>query len=61
VSVPTPEQEQKRALARQRDQLRRKRLSLARLSLLERGNSRKWLINRNPIQKVCTKSARVSL
>ena len=40
VSVPTPEQEQKRALARQRDQLRRKRLSLAaqgRMLLLGQG------------------------
>jgi transposase len=40
VSVPTPEQKQKRALARQRDQLRRKRLSLAaqgRMLLLGQG------------------------
>jgi hypothetical protein len=34
---------------------------LTRLSLLEGGNSRNWLISRNSIQKVCTKSARVSL
>src|SRR5208283_6067741 len=40
VSVPTPEQEQKRALSRQRDQLRRKRLSFAaqgRMLLLSQG------------------------
>ena len=40
VSVPTPEQEQKRALSRQRDQLRRKRLSFAaqgRMLLLNQG------------------------
>jgi transposase len=41
VRVPTPAQEQKRALARQRDQLRRKRLSLAaqgRMLLLSQGH-----------------------
>jgi len=40
VPVPTPEQEQKRALSRQRDQLRRKRLSFAaqgRMLLLNQG------------------------
>ena len=40
VSVPTPEQEQKRALSRQREQLRRQRLSLAaqgRMLLLSQG------------------------
>jgi hypothetical protein len=40
VRVPTPEQEQKRALVRQRDQLRRKRLSFAaqgRMLLLGQG------------------------
>jgi transposase len=40
VTVPTPEQEQKRALSRQRDQLRRKRLSFAaqgRMLLLSQG------------------------
>src|SRR6266567_5467968 len=40
VRVPTPEQEQKRALSRQRDQLRRKRLSFAaqgRMLLLSQG------------------------
>ena len=40
VPVPTPEQEQKRALSRQRDQLRRKRLSFAaqgRMLLLSQG------------------------
>jgi transposase len=47
VRVPTPEQEQKRALARQRDQLRRKRLSLAaqgRMLLLGQGfrQSNSW-------------------
>jgi hypothetical protein len=35
--------------------------SLARLSLLEGGSSRNLLVIGNPIQKVCTKSARVSL
>lgn len=40
VRVPTPEQEQKRALSRQRDQLRRQRLSVAaqgRMLLLSQG------------------------
>lgn len=40
VAVPTPEEEQKRALARQREQLRRKRLSVAaqgRMLLLSQG------------------------
>jgi transposase len=40
VRVPTPEQEQKRAVSRQRDQLRRKRLSFAaqgRMLLLSQG------------------------
>jgi len=40
VTVPSPEQEQKRALSRQRDQLRRKRLSFAaqgRMLLLSQG------------------------
>jgi transposase len=47
VRVPTPEQEQKRILARQRDQLRRKRLSVAaqgRMLLLGQGwrQSNQW-------------------
>ena len=36
-------------------------LTLARLSPLEEGIPRNWLIIRNPIQEVCTKSAGVSL
>jgi len=51
VRVPTPEQEQKRALARQRDQLRRKRLSFAaqgRMLLLGQGyrKSNQWWAKR---------------
>ncbi len=47
VRVPTPEQERKRALSRQRDQLRRKRLSFAaqgRMLLLSQGyrRSNRW-------------------
>jgi hypothetical protein len=36
-------------------------IRLARLSPLEEGIPRNWLIIRNPIQEVCTKSAGVSL
>ena len=52
VRVPTPEQEQKRALSRQREQLRRHRLSLAaqgRMLLLGQGyrQSNYWWMGRN--------------
>lgn len=57
VQVPTPEQERKRAVVRQREQLRRKRLSLAtqgRMLLLSQGcrTSNQWW-RRAPWEKGC--------